>query len=92
MSSKKAFNAWIARNFKGLSSATLVQLLRENIGVTFKKFDVKQNRLIEFTANADYIDNMVFVDLYNYFTGDHCDKNAKAFARCEMIVASCDWL
>ena len=73
---RKQFDAWISRNFNGLSAYTLYQYL-----VKFHGF------------SESYADEIVFVNLFNYFTKKDCgDNNTQLFCRCKEIVSACEWL
>ena len=73
---KKQFDAWVSRNFKGLSAYTLYQYL-----VKFHGF------------SESYADEIVFVNLFNYFTKKDCgDNNTQLFYGCKEIVFACEWL
>lgn len=72
----KKFNAWISAQFKGLSAHTLYQLLCDG-------FD---------HLCLDHFNNMVYVDLFDYFCGDRSDRCTKAFTECKQVIADCNWL
>ncbi len=73
---EKAFQNWIEKNFKGLSTITLCQF----IGMELDFLPV------------DYISNMVYVDLFHVFTKKATDKERNTFNTISDIVASCAWL
>lgn len=73
---KKAFNAWISRNFKGLSAYTLYQLL-----VKFAGFSAEYADELVFVRLYDYFTNK-----------DRGDNNTQLFYACKEIVASYDWI
>ena len=71
------FNNWISKNFKGLSAFTLVQLLKQELSA----------------FPRTYIEDSVYVDLFNLFTGkDTSDDTQNVFNICVDIVASVEWL
>ena len=78
MSTNKKFNSWIAQHFKGLSAHTLYQLLLSNTG---------NNSLF-----ANVYNNLVYVDLFEYFTGNKTDRCFNAYMKCVKAVEECAWL
>ena len=77
----KKFNEWIASNFKGLSAHTLCQFLTME----------DNTRII--TLPVEYVDNMVYVDLFRVFTGMNVhDAERKSYESVLAMVNSCSWL
>ena len=73
---RNTFDSWIAKNFKGLSSFTLVQLFK-----------------METSISDAEIENTVYVDLFNYFTGkDKSGETRDKFEACKYFVECIDWL
>ena len=77
MDINKAFNEWISKNFRGLSTHTLCQFLFMEDGL----YD-----------NIVNINNLVYATLYEYFVGNHDDKHTDTFEYCKMLVENCAWL
>ena len=73
---EKAFQKWIDKNFKGLSTLTLCQF----IGME-----------LDFLPQ-DYISNMVYVDLFHVFTKKATEKEHATFDTIFGLVESCTWL
>ena len=40
----------------------------------------------------EWIDSMVYVDLFHYFTGSRLDQNVNTFEFCKDVVKYCEWL
>ena len=72
----KKFNAWISKNFKGLSAHTLFQFLC---------MECPQ-------IPEHHISNMVHVDLYHVFCGTANDDEQNTFNAITDIVCQCAWL
>ena len=73
---KKQFDAWISRNFKGLSAYTLYQYL-----VKFHCFSESYADEIVFVKLFNY-----------FTKKDCSDNNTQLFYGCKEIISTCEWL
>ena len=53
---------------------------------------LKQLILKEYALPIEYVDNMIYVDLFGYFTKIRNDNNTNTFLFCKDVVCSCAWL
>lgn len=76
MSIRKEFEKWISKNFKGLSAHTLFQFI-------FGEME---------WLPMDYVQNMIYVDLYHVFTKSANEKEQNTYDTCKTMVDACAWL
>lgn len=79
MNINKHFNAWISKNFKGLSAHTLCQFIK-----------MFEEEFLQFCS--DTIDNYVYVTLYRVFIGIASEEEVISFNVLVDIVEDCEWL
>lgn len=80
MNISKLFNEWVSKNFRGLSAHTLYQFLIIECIKPFSMYSKTQ------------ADEMVNVQLYQYFTGKRTDELRNNYEFIKFIVDRCTWL
>ena len=71
------------------------KFFNEWIATNFKGLSaktLKQFILKEYALPVDYVDNMIYVDLFGYFARVRNDHNTDVFLFCKDVVTNCIWL
>lgn len=80
MNINKLFDSWIGKNFRGLSAHTLYQFLIIECIKPFSNYTKHQ------------ADEMVYIQLYQYFTGKRTDELRNNYEFIKFFVDKCEWL
>lgn len=81
----KQFERWVNKNFRGLSSATLIQTLKLESGFN-SLFPETQ-----YVKNTE-LNNSVYIDLYHVFIGKFSDNEYNTFVSFKELIDSLNWL
>lgn len=80
MNIKKLFDSWIGKEFRGLSARTLYQFIMIECIKPFSMY------------SKEDADEMVYIQLYQYFTGKRTDELRNNYELIKFLVENCTWL